>query len=705
MAKVDVPVFNRELSWLEFNQRVLEEAKDESVPLMERVKFLAITASNLDEFFLVRVGSLVLLVAEGVTRSDASGLSPAQQLEAVVARVRTMVTDQYAVYTDLEQRLRASGMACLSAAELSPDQLVHAENVFDDEVFPVLSPVAIPAGTPFPALPGQSLNLAVRLKPAPDGTEPRYAVIPLPGILSRFIRLPGQGEVQAMIRLEDLTIRFIDRLFPGEPVVECVPFRITRNAAMGVEEDQSNDFLAEMTELLKRRKAGDCIRIETVPSISRMLLRYLQRGLQVPDTGVYEVSGPLNLAAWFQVAGLNAGKGLRYESWEPRYSPQVDLKQSVFDTLARRSVLLCHPYDSYEPVLRFIEDAAVDPGVLAIKQTLYRTSPDSRVMAALRRAAERGKSVTALVELKARFDEARNIEWAHALELSGVQVIYGVKGLKTHSKICLVVRRESTGIVRYLHLGTGNYNERTARMYSDISLLTSNADLGADASAFFHAVTGYTEPPAFLKLAMAPLGLRERLLERIESETERARQGQPAMITAKMNSLVDERLIEALYRASQAGVQVRLNVRGICCLRPGLKNSASITVVSVVDRYLEHARIFRFHAGGQDDLFISSADWMPRNLDRRVELLVPVDDEENRAYLTGILEAYYQDNVKAWRLLPDGRYVRLRPETNRKAFRSQEVLYRRACEAAESAEQLKPTVLEPHRPPTARGPA
>lgn len=703
MAKADSRFINRELSWLEFNQRVLDEALDTAVPLLERVKFLAITGSNLDEFFMVRVGSLELLTADGVTRPDPSGLSPSQQIDAVVARVRDMVATQYNLLSDLVAKLREAGIVYVSGSGLSPAQLVHAERVFDEEVRPVVSPMAVRSTDEFPALQNLGLNLAVRLQPKEGSTEQRYAVIPVGTVLPRFVSVPAEGGVvYAGIAIEELVRLLVDKLFPGETVVECVPFRITRNAAMSVEEEVTNDFLEEMMRLLAQRRTGGCIRLEVGAGATRMLVQFLRKGLAVPDHGIYEVPGLLNLATLFSLVSLNGFDKLRYETWEPQSSPQVDLRTSIFETLSRRNVLLCHPYDSYEPVLRFIEEAADDPGVLAIKQTLYRTSPNSRVIAALRRAAERGKYVTALVELKARFDEARNIEWARELERAGVQVIYGVKGLKTHSKVCLVVRREPGGIVRYMHFGTGNYNERTARLYSDVSLMTRDQDLGADASACFNAMTGYSEPPSFLKLSMAPMGVRDRLLERIRGEAKRAEAGEKAVIMAKMNSLVDEKLIEALYKASQAGVVIQLNVRGICCLKPGVKPySSNISVVSIVDRYLEHSRVFYFLDVGKEEVFISSADWMPRNLDRRIELMVPVDDTESRQALIAILETYFKDTAKSRRLNGDGSYERIQPEPGRKPFSSQEALYIRSRKAVDKAEKSKPTVFEPHRPPTA----
>ncbi|MGH7128843.1 MAG: polyphosphate kinase 1, partial [Planctomycetaceae bacterium] len=451
-------------------------------------------------------------------------------------------------------------------------------------------------------------------------------VIPFGPAANRFITLPSEGGY-AFLLLEDVVRQFVQRFFPGEDVVECVPFRITRNAEFSIREDAAGDLLSEMEEVLDARKLSDCARLEIAQDATPATLSFLQETLDVGDRDTYRLSGPLDLAAFMRLTDVRGYDHLKYPPWPPQPSPQVDLTQSLFETISQRDVLLYHPFESFEPVQRLIEEAAADPDVLAIKQTLYRTSRNSPIVAALAKAAENGKSVAVVVELKARFDEARNIEWAKSLEQSGVQVIYGVKGLKTHAKTCIIVRREPHGIQRYVHFGTGNYNEITARLYTDASFITSNDELAADAVSFFNAITGYSQPQPFHRIDVAPIGLRERLLEMINTETERRRHGQPAQILAKLNALVDPTMIDALYEASQAGVEIKLNVRGVCCLRPGVKGlSDHIQVVSVIDRYLEHSRIFYFHHGGDRRVYLSSADWMPRNLDRRIELLVPVDD-------------------------------------------------------------------------------
>ncbi|MFO0817312.1 MAG: polyphosphate kinase 1 [Pirellulales bacterium] len=703
---------NRELSWLEFNQRVLEEALDNGLPLLERLKFLAIVSSNLDEFFMVRVGGLQLLVESGKGGADPAGMTAAEQLDAVRERTQRMVADQYACFNEqLEPALAEAGIRRLKPTDLSERQRGLLELIFDSEVYPVFTPQAVTAEH-FPLLTGGTLNVLVRLAPAVSsdpasdnagihGDSSRFAVIPFGRSATRFLTLHADRGYAFML-LEDVVRVMVERFFPGETVRECTPFRIARNADIGVRDDLAADLLAGMQELLTARKLGDCVRLEIAADASDESRAFLLQSLHIEPTDVFAVNGPLDLSAFMAITDLKGFDALRYEPWTPQASPEVDAKASLFEIVSRRDLLLCHPYESFEPVVRLIEEAAEDPDVLAIKQILYRTSRNSPIVAALARAARRGKHVTVIVELKARFDEARNIEWAKNLEQNDVQVIYGVKGLKTHAKLCIIVRREPQGIQRYVHFGTGNYNEITARIYSDISYLTSNEELGADASSFFNAITGYSQLQSFRKIAAAPLGLRDRLLELINAETERRRQGQKAQIVAKLNSLVDPEIIQALYAASQAGVKVRLNIRGICCLRPGVSGlSENITVVSIVDRFLEHARIIHFHHGGDERVFISSADWMPRNLDRRVELLVPIENVAAKQRLISLLETYFQDSTKARQLGADGSYERVKATGKRRGVRAQERLYREACQAVIQAEQSRRTVFEPHRAPSA----
>jgi polyphosphate kinase len=699
MSETSSRYFNRELSWLEFNQRVLEEALDATVPLLERVKFLAISASNLDEFFRVRVGSLELTTAHGLSKPDPSGMTPRQQLEAISARVRRMTADQYACYLqDLEPQLTAAGIRRVRPDDLTKTQKRLARQVFENEIYSILTPMAVTSADDFPLLPNQMLNVCVRLNP-PEGASddgPRFAILPLGPTAPRFISLPADNGYSYLL-LEDLASMFAERFFVGEAIAECVPFRVTRNADISVREDAASDLLAGMEEVLDERRHADCVRLEIDRSASPMLLGFLRSALGIDKAEAFSLPGPLDLAAWSTLSDRLGFDHLKYEPWPPQRSPVLAGGRSMFETITAQDVLLYHPYDSFEPVQRFVEEAAADPEVLAIKQILYRTSRDSPIVAALQRAAENGKHVTVVVELKARFDEARNIAWARRLEQAGAQVIYGVKGLKTHAKACLIVRREPHGIQRYVHFGTGNYNEATARVYSDASLFTADGDLGADVVAFFNAVSGYSQPQKYRKLEAAPIGLRDRLLELIRTETERARDKQPARIMAKVNALLDTQLIDALYEASQEGVEIRLNVRGICCLRPGVPGlSENIEVVSIVDRFLEHSRIMYFHHGGDGRVFVSSADWMPRNLDRRIELLVPIEDAQCRQRLTHILETCFADNVKARRLLGDGTHERVTPAGE--FVRAQERLFEEVRAAVKQAEQQRATVFEPHLP-------
>lgn len=696
----DAPLFlNRELSWLEFNRRVLEEARDPAVPVLERLKFLAITGSNLDEFFMIRVGGLRQLHRAGRNTADDSGLSTEEQLAEISRRTKAFVSEQYACLAkDVLEPLAEANIRLLAMDQLSPEQVRHVERVFEQEIYPVVTPMALPSPSDFPLLPGLGLNLCVRLAPPESGPgEPRFAIIALPRAAARFVALPGEGGLRYVL-IEEIVRGYADRFFPGNTVQECAVFRITRNADLSVSEDLAGDLLAQMREVLEERKEGECVRLEVSQGVSKTMMTFFASALGVEPAMVHEVPGPVGLAAFSRLAGIPGYNQLRSEPWPPQPGP-VSPTDSIFDLLTQQDLLLFHPYDSFDPVLRLVEQAAADPDVLAIKQILYRTSEKSPFVAALARAAEQGKHVTAVVELKARFDEARNIEWARALERSGVHVIYGVKGLKTHAKVCLVVRREASGIRRYAHFGTGNYNEVTARLYSDVSFLTSREDYVADASVFFNVITGYSAPVRFKKLDAAPLTLRSRLLELIESETQRAQQGQTVRIMAKLNSLVDANLIKALYAASQAGVEIKLNVRGICCLRPGVPElSETISVVSVVDRFLEHSRILYFHRGGDPLVFISSADWMPRNLDRRIELLVPVEDAACRDRLIRILETCLQDTAKARRLGPDGGYERVKPRSRKESVRCQEAFYRTAREAADQDKRTRQKIFEPVLP-------
>ena len=700
-SRKPAPFINRELSWLDFNQRVLDEARDPSVPLLERLKFLAITATNLDEFFMVRVGGLQLLKAQGRAPRDPAGLTPTRQLEQISRYARKMVVDQYACFQqDLDPALSRARIRRVPMNGLNAEQLKYVERIFEELIYPVITPVAVDPDQSFPVLQALTLHLAVALPPREGENDKRrrVALVTVPKNLARFMTVPCKDGHEYVL-LENILEGFMDRLFPGEVVEEVVPFRIARNADMRVSEDEAPDLLSGMEDVLEERRMSPCVRLEIAKSASSAMHDYLQKALAVDGAFLFRIPGQLDLSAYKGMATMSGFDEYKSEVWPPQVRPDLRPPESMFDVLSRRNVLLHHPYDSFEPVVRLIEEAADDPGVLAIKQILYRTSAHSPIVSALARAAERGKQVTVIVELKARFDEARNIEWAHALESAGVQVIYGIRGLKTHAKVCIIIRSEPSGIRRYIHFGTGNYNENTARLYTDVSFMTSDEDCGADAATFFNTITGYGQSVNFRKLEAAPIGLRARLLTCIEGEIERAAQGQKGHIVAKFNSLVDPELIEALYRASQAGVKIELNVRGICCLRPGVRGlSDHIRVVSIVDRFLEHSRIVYFRHGGDPLYFISSADWMPRNLDKRIELLVPIQDPAAQERLRAILNTCLRDNVKGRELREDRLYHRRRPSSKAKAVRSQEAFYREARRVVDEMAADQRKVFKPHRP-------
>lgn len=690
--------FNRELSWLEFNQRVLDEACDLSVPLLERIRFLAITASNLDEFFMVRVGSLLTSVRLGESEVDPSGMTALEQLTAVTRRTQRMVSEQHRIYlSQLEPHLAEIGIRRRRPHELNERQTGMVETVFQEQIQAVLTPIAVHDPARFPLLFGRTLNVAVQLKNAAGNDPFRFGVIPFGRFDVRYINLPSEGGYE-FILTEDVISMMAERFFPGEEVLATVPFRITRNADLTVSDEDGADLLAEIEDVLDDRKDSFCTRLELSDQVTRPLLDFLKSLLRTGERDIYLVPGPVGLSDLTQLADLAGYDAHLYPAWTPCNTAQIAPSESIFDAMKSRDLLLYHPYESFEPVLRLLSEAADDRDVVAIKQTLYRTSRNSPIVRSLMRAAENGKNVTALVELKARFDEARNMEWARQLEYSGVQVIYGVRGLKTHAKACIIVRREPQGFQRYVHFGTGNYNEITARFYTDISYLTCNRELGNDAIAWFNAISGSSQLQQFAHIESAPIGLREKLLEMISVETVRARNGDTGRIIIKLNSLADPELITALYRASQAGVQIQLNIRGICCLRPGVPGlSENITVTSIIDRFLEHARVLYFHHGGDERVFISSADWMPRNLDRRVELLVPILDDRCKRRVISILRTCVRDNVRARRILSDGSSLKLGQMPVR-PFRSQLEFQRRAREAAENAFERNRTTFIPVEP-------
>lgn len=702
----DEHFLNRELSWLAFNERVLAEAARPELPVLERVKFLAITASNLDEFFMVRVGGLQLLREQGRRVKDNAGLTPTQQWEQIQQRTYAFVTRQYELLSkSLQPLLAEKGIRRFAASELNHVQKLRLEEQFMEHIFPVLSPVALDESARV-TLPALQIVLLCSVLSEQEGKQARrHVLITLPSGLPRHIPVPDvEGASHAYLNLEDVVTLFIHRFFPSEKVTATARFRISRNSDIAADDESAFDLAMEMEEVLEARLQSPAIRLEIEDGAPRDLVNIIRNLCGARGAQVFTIPGELDLRAYFMIASLPGMDELKVEPWDAQVSPQIPPGGSIFEAIRKGDVLLHHPYETFDPVLQLVEEAAADPDVVAIKQILYRTAKNSRIVAALIRAAEAGKHVTVLVELKARFDEARNLERAGDLQNAGAQIIYGVHGLKTHAKICLVMRREAGRLVRYMHFGTGNYNEATSRLYTDISYLTSRPDYGNDASAFFNTVTGRSRFVHLDKISMAPFGLRERLLTMITSETERARQGEAAEIMLKMNALEDRKMIEALYEASCAGVKVRLNIRGICCLRPGVKGlSENISVISIIDRYLEHARIYWFRQGNRPVVFISSADFMSRNLSKRVELLVPVEDKEARKRLTHILETHFADTSRGRKLLPDGTWASPVVAGN-KAVRSQQVFAKEATRRAQQRNQ-SPDVLVPHVPKDAKASA
>jgi polyphosphate kinase len=688
-------VFNRELSWLAFNDRVLEEAHDESNPLLERVRFATIVASNLDEFFMVRVAGLKSAVAESDHRPHPCGMTPAQQLAAIRERAAPMLNELHAlVVGTLLPALAAHGIHIVDVASLDPRSRAAIGAYFQSEVLPALTPLAIDVERPFPMLSALSLNVAFWLSPPGGDGDRRLAVVQLPSRLPRLVRLAGI-DAPTFVLLDDVIRAESAALFPGQFFGESAAFRLARDAELELD-DEGESFLEAVERSLRQRRRNDVVRLEIAAEASDDAVAHLASLVDVGPDEIYRLPGFLDVRALTVVCDLPGFDTLRFPPAPPVVTIDSVEQDDIFTAIERRDILLHHPYESFDPVAAFVEAAADDPDVLAIKQTLYRTSGDSPIVAALTRAADEGKQVTVLVELMARFDESRNIRWARRLEEMGAHVIYGIRHYKVHAKICLVVRRTKEGLRRYMHLGTGNYNDGTARVYTDMGLLTSDPIIGADASAFWSALTGYSDPPRLRKLVMAPTMLRERLLALIRGERRRAEDGQPARIMAKMNSLVDIEIIRALYEASQAGVQIDLNVRGMCTLKPGVPGmSDHIRVTSIVGRYLEHARIFVFHSGGDEDVYLASADWMPRNLDARVELMFPVEAPAARRKVLDALAALFRDNVKGRRLQPDGSW-RKPPLGHADPFEAQAFLHEQALR---SVIKDPPPVFEPRTEP------
>jgi polyphosphate kinase len=708
MAKIDLDApelyINRELSWLEFNDRVLREGLNESLPLLERLKFLAIVSSNLDEFFMIRVAGLKQQRVAGVRKRDISGMTPVQQLRAIAGRTHEMVAQQCGGINDVLGRLRDQGVHLVDRDELNDEQRKFVKGYFMSEVMPAITPLAVDQLNPMPRLPAGVLMVAVRLKPgagddngqdSEEQPDQRLAVVPVPSVLPRFIGLPAE-EGLWMIGLEHVVADNIGQLFGGEEVEATEIFRLTRDADVEVGDD-AGDLLDTMEKAIQARLRGHPVRLEISARPDRRILKWLKEMADVANADVYEIESVLAADDLMDVAFRPGLEHLRDPGWPPRQAGDLIDSEDLWQTLQEKDVLLMHPYESFSPVVDLVEQAADDPNVLAIKQTLYRTSGDSPIIAALERAARAGKQVVVLVELKARFDEERNVRWARRLEDAGALVIYGIAGYKTHAKALLIVRREAQRINRYVHFSTGNYNDKTAKLYSDIGLMTNDRDMTMDAAAFFNLLTGYSEVVGWSRLTIAPTGLRHRIIEMIDREIQASTPDEPGHIMAKFNSLHDKEVTKALYRAGQAGVRVQLNIRGICCLRPGVEGvSENIEVTSIVDRFLEHARIFYFHNGGHDEVYLSSADWMTRNLDKRLELLFPVSAPTLRRRLVQALRIYFSDNVKARRLGPDGRYdpVPVRGEP----VRAQAVFYQQAVDRAENPGEARTRFTPLKRP-------
>lgn len=656
---------NRELSWLKFNFRILEEARDRSLPLFERLKFLSITSSNLDEFFMVRVASLKDQADEHPQRRDIAGMTAGEQLDALDGEIHHFAQTQYSTWNrSLVPGLLQNGLRIVKRHEdLTPKEAEFVDRYFMNSVYPVLTPMAVDSSRPFPLIRNKSLNLGalVRKKTAKNGEEPDFATVQVPGLLPRVVELPvSENGVRNLILLEEIIERNMDKLFLNYRI-ECVhPFRITRDAEFDIDEDDSEDLLKEIEHQIKKRQRGETIRLEVEADADKNLLKFLKKELSVKENGIYYIDGPLDLTFLMKVYGQEGFEHLKAQSFIPQTHPDFVDCEDIFALIREKDVLLHHPYESFDPVVQFVQQASRDPQVLAIKQTLYRVSGNSPIIAALAQAAENGKQVTVLVELKARFDEENNIGWAKMLEKAGCHVIYGLVGLKTHSKITLVVRGEEDGIRRYVHLGTGNYNDSTAKLYTDVGMLTCANAIGEDATAVFNMLSGYSEPLHWNKLSLAPLWLKDRFIYLIDREADYAKSGRDARIIAKMNSLCDPDVIEALYRASNAGVKIDLIVRGICCLKVGVPGvSENISVRSIVGYFLEHSRIFYFENGGKEEIYASSADWMPRNLERRVEILFPIEDPALKEKAYGILDTQLRDTLKAHILQPDGTYEKI----------------------------------------------
>ncbi len=680
---VDTNNIDRELSWVDFNQRVLEEAQDIENPLYERLSFLAITVSNLDEFFMVRVASLYN-VLKSIDNDIDSYKGVLQQLKQLMKRCHQLYKDQYNTFNkQILPALKKEQIQYVPMDQMTEEEYQYLDQYYERNIYPVLTPLAVDAGRPFPLIPNQNLNLFVTFEDAESNLQPEinssFAIVEVPNILPRVIRLPGKEK--RFVLIENVISEFLDRLFYNQTIKTISCFRVMRNADYELDEDEISDLMIEMEDILWKRERGDVIRLEIEKSAGKEILRTLQELMDVENLAVFRIKGPIDLKFASKISKLFPNRSLQYKKFEGQLSPAFSNpdEQDCFSVIRQKDRILHHPFEAFEPTIKVIQQAAEDDKVLAIKQTLYRVSGNSPIIKALATAAEKGKHVLVLVELKARFDEENNIHWARRLERAGCHVIYGLKGLKTHSKITLIVRKEENGIRRYVHLGTGNYNDQTAKIYTDLGLWTASEQIGQDATDFFNMISGYSIPLGWKKIIPAPRWLRKETLARIKQEENHAKAGRKAVIIAKINSLVDEEIIHALYAASQAGVKIKLIVRGVCCLRAGVPGlSENIEVRSIIGRFLEHSRIFYYYNDGRGDIFLSSADWMPRNLNRRVEILFPVDDEECRQRVLEVLCLQLNDTERARIMLPNGSYYRLRDFDFEKKIDSQETMMKLA---------------------------
>lgn len=683
MAEKDELFFDRQLSWIEFNARVFAEASDPSNPVLERLKFLGIVSANFDEFFMVRMATL-----------DQTAHPLAEKVRKQAYKLMEEQQDYFEQV--LVPEMESHGITRVPPEGLSEKQHEFVKKIFTKELFPVLTPIAVSPEKQIPVLANQGIFLVLGLVPVEKKSPVHYAVVEIPKNFPRMIALPSEKGYQ-FILLEDLIFMFAKDLFDGYDIATRGMMRLTRGAEMTLNEETEEDFAKVMTEAIRARHSSEIMRLEY--GGDEAMLTFLTAQLKITKDKVFKVKGWFDLKGISQLAFQPIFEDLKRPSWTPKIVPAFEEAGSIWDLLKQKDIWTHHPYQSFDYVIQFLAEAARDPSVLAIKQTLYRTGHESAVVAALEKAIENGKRVTVLVELKARFDEEKNITWARRLEIAGATVIYGVAGLKTHAKACLIVRRESDGIRRYVHLSTGNYNEKTAHIYTDIGFFSSNEVLANDVTIFFNMITGYSQPLGMSRVTVAPFGMRQKFKQLIQREILRSTPQTPGVIIAKMNSLVDPDMIEALYKASKAGVKIFLNVRGVCCLKPGVKGlSENIEVRSVVDMFLEHSRIFYFQNGGNPEVYLASADWMPRNLDRRIEIMVSIEDPEIRQELTDLLKLYFRDNVKSWHLLPDGHYEKIIPSSEEKRFRIQEHLCRKAEQQEEIQKKAVPRELKPQKP-------